>query len=88
MPKTPDPAEVKKQLEALAGQELTPEQAISLTFPLGAHDTTDGIVASRLILPPRKTRPDPDPGPPYWTSARALDFRKLSEIGPSACWNQ
>jgi hypothetical protein len=57
MAKTPDPAEVKKRLEALAGQELdiTPEQAISLAFPIGAHDITDGVVASRLIiLPPRK----------------------------------
>ena len=56
MPKTPDPAEVKKQLETIAGQELdiTPEQAISLTFPLGAHDTTNGIVASRVIFPPTK----------------------------------
>lgn len=57
MPKTPDPAEIKKQLEAMAGQELdiTPEQAISLTIPLGAHDVTEGVVASRIIiLPPRK----------------------------------
>ncbi|HTP31841.1 MAG TPA: hypothetical protein VMJ75_06685 [Candidatus Acidoferrales bacterium] len=55
MPKSPDPAEAKKQLEAMAGQELdiTPEQ-VNLTFPLGAHDVTDGVVASRLILPPRK----------------------------------
>jgi hypothetical protein len=52
MPKTPDPAEVKKQLEALAGQELdiTPELAVVLTFPIGAHDITNGIVASRTIL--------------------------------------
>ena len=57
MPKTPDPAEAKKHLEAMAGQEIdiTPEQAISLVFPIGAHDITDGTVASRLIvLPPRK----------------------------------
>ena len=57
MPKTPDPAEAKKHLEAMAGQELdiTPEQVVSLVFPIGAHDTTDGIVASRLlVLPPRK----------------------------------
>ena len=55
MPKPLDPAEDKKQLEAIAGQELdiTPEQ-VNLTFPLGAHDVTDGVVASRLLFPPRK----------------------------------
>jgi hypothetical protein len=56
MPKTPDPAEVKKQLEAMAGQEvdITPDQIAILQFPLGAHDITEGVVASRIIFPPRK----------------------------------
>jgi hypothetical protein len=58
MPNTPDPAEAKKQLEALLGHEIdidiTPEQAVVFEFPIGAHDTTNGIVRSRLIFPPSK----------------------------------
>ena len=60
MPETPVPAEAKKQLEAMVGQEIdidiTPEQVALFQFPTGAHDTTDGIVASRsvFIVPPRK----------------------------------
>jgi len=58
MPETPDPAEAKKQLEAMVGQEIdidiTPEKVGIFQFPTGAHDVTDGIVASRLIFPPRK----------------------------------
>ena len=57
MPKTPDPAETKKQIEAMVGRELdlTPEQVLSFSFPIGAHDITNGIVASRtLTIPPAK----------------------------------
>ena len=58
MPETPDPAEAKKQLEALFGHEIdidiTQEQAAVFEFPIGAHDTTNGVVRSRLIFPPTK----------------------------------
>jgi hypothetical protein len=58
MPETPDPGEAKKQLEALLGHEIdidiTPEQAAVFEFPIGAHDTTNGVVRSRLIFPPTK----------------------------------
>jgi hypothetical protein len=52
MPNSPDPAEVKKQLEAMAGQtiDVTPEQLIQFVFPIGEHDTTNGIVAFRNLL--------------------------------------
>ena len=58
MPETPDPAEAKKQLEALLGHEIdidiTQEQAAVFEFPIGAHDTTNDVVRSRLIFPPIK----------------------------------
>ena len=75
MPKTPDPAEAKKQLEAMAGQEIdiTPEQLAIFQFPLGAHDTTDGIVASRLIFPPRK----------FCTATPLLDASGATFTGPA-----
>ena len=46
MAKSPDPAEVKKQLEAIAGRtiEISPEQIKLFSFPVGAHDVTDGTV--------------------------------------------
>jgi hypothetical protein len=52
MPKSPDPAEAKKHLEAMAGQELdvTPEQVRLFQFPVGAHNNADGIVLWRSIL--------------------------------------
>jgi hypothetical protein len=54
--KNPNPTEVKKQLEAIAGQEIdaAPEQIISLWFPVGAHDYNSGTVLWRsAILPGR-----------------------------------
>ena len=52
MPKSPDPAEVKKQLEAVAGQavDITPDQPILFVFPIGEHDTDNGIVAFRNLF--------------------------------------
>ncbi len=49
---TPNPAEVKKQLEAIAGHavDISPEQAISLWFPVGAYDYTDGNASWRSII--------------------------------------
>jgi len=46
MANSPDPAEVKKQLEAIAGRtiEISPEQIKLFSFPVGAHDVTDGTV--------------------------------------------
>ena len=46
MAESPDPAEVKKQLEAIAGRtiEISPEQIKLFSFPVGAHDVTDGTV--------------------------------------------
>jgi hypothetical protein len=54
--KTVDPADVKKQLEAIAGHEIdvSPDQLINLWLPLGALDYTDGTAAwMRIIFPGR-----------------------------------
>lgn len=52
MAQSSDPADVKKQMEAAAGQaiDIPADQLIKLNWPIGAHDTTDGIVASRGIF--------------------------------------
>jgi hypothetical protein len=50
--KKTDLQNVKKQIEAAAGHEidLPPEQIISLRWPVGAHDYTDGTVLWRSII--------------------------------------
>jgi hypothetical protein len=50
-------AELKKQLEDLAGQEIdvSPEQLIKLTFAIGLQSTADGEVISTLLIPPGKS---------------------------------
>ncbi len=52
--KTLDPAEVKKQLESIAGHEIDAPAAsiINLWYPSGANDYTDGTVAWRSFLIP------------------------------------
>jgi hypothetical protein len=52
--KAVDPAEVKKQLEALAGQKIDiPEDQIAIfRWPVGAHDYVDGTVLWRSIIFP------------------------------------
>jgi hypothetical protein len=52
MPQSSNPAEVKKQLEAMAGQaiDITPDQLVLFQFPIGEHDTTNGIVAFRNLF--------------------------------------
>jgi hypothetical protein len=52
MPKSPDLAEAKKHLEAIAGQQLdlTPEQIKLFQFPVGAHNNADGTVLFRSIF--------------------------------------
>ena len=54
--KTPNSADVKKQLEAIAGRtiDISPEQIHNLFFPLGAHDFTDGTAAWQSIILPGK----------------------------------
>ena len=76
MPKTPDPAETKKQIEAMVGRELdlTPEQVLSFSFPIGAHDITNGTVASRTItIPPAK----------ICTPSPLLDASGAASTGPA-----
>jgi hypothetical protein len=50
--KKTDLQNVKKQIEAAAGHEIdiAPEQIISLRWPVGAHDYTDGTVLWRSII--------------------------------------
>ena len=50
----PDPEDVKKKLEEIAGRELVvaPEQLIRLSFPVSASDRADGrVVWQYLFLP-------------------------------------
>ena len=50
--KTPSAADVKKQLEAIAGKKLdvTEEQLRFLRWPVGAHDFTDGTVLWKSFI--------------------------------------
>jgi hypothetical protein len=54
--KSPNPADVKKQLEAIAGHEidLGPEQLINLWYPAGAYDYTNGSSVLKSFLLPGK----------------------------------
>ena len=48
--KTPTAAEAKKQLEAIAGTLIEPEQLIGFRFPVGAFDYTSGSSSWRSII--------------------------------------
>jgi hypothetical protein len=52
--KTADPAEVKKQLEAIAGQkiDISDDQIAIIRWPVGAHNYEDGTVLWRSIIFP------------------------------------
>ena len=52
MAKSPDPAGVKMELEAMAGQaiDVTPDQLILFQFPIGEHDLDNAIVAFRNLF--------------------------------------
>ena len=48
--KKPVSAEAKKQLEAIAGTNIEPEQLIGFRFPVGAFDYTSGSTSWRSII--------------------------------------
>ena len=71
--KNPTSAETRKQLEAIAGTGIEPEQLLGFRFPVGAFDYTEGSSSWRSIII--------FPQPLTCTDANLLDASGLTTTG-------